>query len=96
MALEDGSGGGDHVERQVGSLGNVEERMPTIGEIEHPEHRHVPGPGVLAATDGGIESAPAKLRLALGGEIDQSAVCVERNDAARCCGRMKSRLSAEV
>ena len=77
MALEGRSGGEDEVKRESGALSDVEERVAAVREIEHPEHRHVPRHSILSAAEARIEPPLAELRLALGGEIDQSAVLLE-------------------
>jgi hypothetical protein len=51
------------LERQVGTLGDVQQGVLTICIIEHPQHGHLPRAGMLLATHGTIQAAFAQLWL---------------------------------
>ena len=49
----------NHMERQSGTLGNVEQRMITVGEVQRPKQRHRVLRAALLPPDRRIETAPA-------------------------------------
>ena len=49
-----------------------------VRQVQHPEQRHLPRPGVGAAADRVVEAAPAELRLALRREVAPGPVALEQ------------------
>src|SRR5262245_26346792 len=56
----------DAVEGETRPVRDVEERGASIGQVEHPEHRHRRLAGIRQPPDRPVEAAPAELGLAPG------------------------------
>ena len=56
--------------RQPGPLGDVEQRVLAVCEVEHPQHRHLSAGAVEPAAERSIEAALAELWLAPGVLVD--------------------------
>ena len=51
--------------------------MRAVGEIENPQHGHIRGHGILVSSDGAIEPAFSKLRLAFRQSIDVYCIVLQ-------------------
>src|SRR6185436_5448827 len=71
-----GGGALDGLEGQAGALGDLQQGVPPVGEVEHPLERGGLGrlQGAVAAL---VEAAPAQLRLPVGIRPAEEAVVLE-------------------
>ena len=49
--------------RKIGALRDIEQRMRAIGQIENPQHSHLPGHRILVTADSVVETPFTKLRF---------------------------------
>src|SRR3954454_24726699 len=64
-----GGRGGGGVEREAGALGDVEQAVVAVGEVQYPEHRELRLLGVAAPAEGVVQAPLAQLRLAVRGQV---------------------------
>ena len=63
--------------REPGLLGDLDQRVLAVREVQHPEQRELVHVRAVAGADRPIEAAPAELRLALGTEVHVGVVRLE-------------------
>src|SRR5262245_47846919 len=65
------------MERQAGSLSDIEERRLTVGKIQNPQHCELTAGGIQLTAKATVQSAASQLRLAFRAQIDVSAIAFE-------------------
>ena len=89
---------------QPRALGDVDQRVLAVREVQHPEQRELVHARAAAGADRPVEAAPTELRLALRAQVHVGRVRLEHVEdgqvgveaSAQRPGRTKSRSSAEV
>src|SRR5262245_11892297 len=83
VLTQESSSTGHCGERKIGALGDIEQAVPAVRQVEHPQHVHDAWSGVPVAADCTVEATFAKIGLAFGQSVFESEVVLNNLDELR-------------